>query len=99
MLGKGVDKLINCLCDLYQLKYDHNISKKRKMIIYNAIYICIENIDFSIPLGNDLLSSEYLNVNTNKIYDLIKKSEIKVEKQISNSDDKINNMNKYLYNF
>ena len=98
-LGKGVDKLINCLCDLYQLKYDHNISKKRKMIIYNAIFICIENIDFSIPLGNDLLTTDYLNTNTNKLYAVIKKSEIQVEKQISSSDDKINNMNKYLYNF
>ena len=98
-LGKGVEKLITCLCDLYQLKYDHNLSKKRKMIIYNAIFICIENIDFSIPLGNDLISSDYLNINTNKVYSVLKKSEIQLEKAVTNNDDKINNMNKYLYNF
>ena len=98
-LGKGVEKMMNCLCDLYQLKYDHNISKKRKMVIYNAIYICIESIDFSIPLGNDHLTSEYLNTNTNKLYTIIKSSEIQIEKQETSNDDKINNMNKYLYNF
>lgn len=98
-LGKGVEKLINCLCDLFQLKYDHNILKKRKVVIYNAIYLCIESIDFSIPLGNDLLTNEYLITNTNKIFTLLKQSEIQVETKISSKDDKIDNMNKYLYNF
>lgn len=99
LLGKGIEKLMSCLCDLYQLKYDHNMSKKRKMVIYNAIYICTENVDFSIPLGNDLLSSEFLNTNTNKMYTVLKSSEIQLEKKILTNDDKINNMNKYLYNF
>ena len=98
-LGKGIHTLMNSLCDMYQLKYDHNISKKRKYVIYNAIYICVENVDFSIALGNDFITSEFLNTNTNKLYAILKKSEIQVEEQISNKDDKINNMNKYLYNF
>ena len=90
---------MNALCDMYQLKYDHNISKKRKYVIYNAIFICVENVDFSIPLGNDFITSDFLNTNTNKLYTLLKKSEILVEEQMNHKDDKINNMNKYLYNF
>lgn len=99
LLGKGVEKLMSCLCDLFQLKYDYNISKKRKVVIYNAIYLCIENVDFSIPLGNDLITNEYLNMNTNKIFSQLKTNELQVESKKNEKDEKINNMNQYLYNF
>ena len=73
--------------------------KSEKWLYITAIYICTENVDFSIPLGNDLLTSEFLNTNTNKMYTVLKSSEIQLEKKILTNDDKINNMNKYLYNF
>lgn len=100
-LGQGIQKMMSALCDIYQLKYDSRNAKKRKSVIYNAIYICIEQLDFSIPLCTLNYNQEYLIQNTDKIYTTLKKQEIIEEQEDSSNGkiDKIKQMETYMYNF
>ena len=98
-LGKGINTLMTSLCELFQLKYTHGVIKRRKFVVYSAIYLCIENVDFSIPLRPNDVDSEYISINTNKIYNQLKQSEIIANVTKDSKEDKILEMNKYLYNF
>uniref|UniRef100_A0A6C0JCL8 Uncharacterized protein n=1 Tax=viral metagenome TaxID=1070528 RepID=A0A6C0JCL8_9ZZZZ len=98
-LGKGVTTLIKALLDIFQMKYSYLTTKKRRFIVYTAIMSCIDKIDFSISIGEEIHSNTIL-MNTDKMYREVKKYEnIKEIEQKSTQSDKIERMNEYMYNF
>ena len=69
-------KIITSLLNLYCIKFNPGVKKRRKYLIYSAISFLTENIDFSIPLVDN---KEYIENITNKIniiYKEVKKNEI-----------------------
>lgn len=72
-------KIIKSLFDLFSIRYSTGVKKKRKFILYNALYLICESFSFNIPIspnGMEELDSVRLN---NKTYKQIKKNE-KVKK-------------------
>jgi hypothetical protein len=74
-----IRKIIKSLLSLFCLKYSNNNKKKRKYIIYYAIALLTEKVDFSISLNNQPILIEKIQNKLNTIYKEIKKNEVKPE--------------------
>ena len=70
-------KIINALFTLFTIRYNSSIKRKRKYIIYFAINILIEKIDFTNPIidkkNNDNINNVIKNIDI--VYKQIKKNE------------------------
>lgn len=74
-----IRKIIKSLLSLFCLKYANNNKKKRKYIIYYAVALLTENVDFSISLNNQTNIIQKVQEKIDSIYIEIKKNEVKPE--------------------
>lgn len=74
---KLTQKVIQSLLSLFSLRYTYNNKKKRKYIIYYAITLLTESIDFSISLNKQPEIIQKVQQKLGNIYREVKKSEIK----------------------
>lgn len=71
-------KLVDCLLDLFCIRYSFNVKSKRRYLLYFAIEILTDNVRTNIPLidGKKKILVEKIVEKTNTIYKVIKKNEI-----------------------
>ena len=69
-------QIIKSLLNLYCIKFNPGVKKKRKYIIYSAISFLTESINFSIPLVENKEFIENITSKINIIYKEVKKNEI-----------------------
>lgn len=74
-----IKKIIKSLLSLFCLKYTINNKKKRKYIIYYAVALLTEKVDFSISLNKQQTLIEKIQDKLNSIYKEVKKNEVKPE--------------------
>lgn len=71
-----LDKIMKSLLNLFSIRYSYSIKRKRIYILYYAITLCCENINYDIPLFRDKDIIENVCGNINIIYKDIKKNEV-----------------------
>jgi hypothetical protein len=74
--NKLLTKIVQCLLDIFCIKYTNSSKTKRKYIIYNAISLLTETINYNIKIINneDMITS--ITSKIHLIYKDIKKNEI-----------------------
>ena len=82
-------KIIKNLFDLFIIKYNNNVKKKRKYIIYFAFTLLIEEMNFSINIIENQEIVQNIVSKINSVYKDIKKNE-----ESPNTDYLFNNLNK-----
>ena len=103
---KIINKIMLSLLNLFSIKYTNSCKKKRKYLMYSAIYLLTEKIDTSISVIQNKQLVETVCSKINFIYKQIKSNEIKpdtsylfngLEKSnLDKSIDKLDMMNKVL---
>jgi hypothetical protein len=68
-------KIIKNLFELFIIKYNNSVKKKRKYIIYFAFALLIENINFNVAIISKHEETEAIILKINTIYKEIKKNE------------------------
>ena len=81
------NKIIKNLFDLFIIKYNNNVKKKRKYIIYFAFTLLIEDMNFSINIIENQEAVQAIVSKINTIYKEIKKNE-----ESPNTDYLFNNL-------
>ena len=73
-----VKKLIDCLLDLFSIRYSFNVKSKRRYLIYFAIEILTDSLRTNIPLIDSKKKAlvEKIVEKANAIYKVVKKNEI-----------------------
>lgn len=90
-----IKKIINCLFNIFCVRFTPNTKKKRRYIIYFAIYLLTEPINTQIPLASNLEQISNVKNNINVIYKQIKKKEQQPENSYlfhglkNNKDEKV----------
>jgi hypothetical protein len=82
-------KIIKNLFDLFIIKYNNSVKKKRKYIIYFAFTLLIEELNYSINIIENQEAVQVIVSKINSIYKDIKKNE-----ETPNTDYLFNNLNK-----
>ena len=108
--GINIKKIVNALLDIFSIRYKKGYKKRRRFIIYNAISVITEDINFKIPIFNDQEKIGFVKNKIDLIYRQIKKNEIKADtdylfnnsftggdKNLENSIKKLDKMNNMLY--
>ena len=101
------NKLINGLLNLFTLKYTSTCNKSRRYILYTAVSILVDNVNFNINLVNDKVKVSNILEKLDNIYKQVKKNEIAPKTDylfINNSSksnldktiEKLNMMDKFL---
>ena len=94
---KVKNRIIQCLIDLFSIRYTNGCKKKRKYLIYNAVNIVIETINFNIEINNKKKNVENIINKISIIYKQIKKNEILPESNyLVNHIEKKSNLDKTL---
>ena len=83
------NKIIKNLYDLFIIKYNTNVKKKRKYIIYFAFTLLIEDMNYSINIIENQDAVQAIVSKINSVYKDIKKNE-----ESPNTDYLFNNLNK-----
>lgn len=73
---KIVTKIIKSLLSIFCIRYTNAVKKRRKYIIYFAIALLTETIDFNLPIHKNPELLENIKGNIHKIYGEIKKNEV-----------------------
>ena len=71
-----INKIVKSLYELFTIKYNPPIKKKRKFIIYFCFSLIIENYNFELPITNKSQEIEAIISKIDTIYKEIKKNEI-----------------------
>lgn len=69
-------KVINSLLKIFCIKYTSGVKRRRKFILYFAIALLTEPVDFTLDIINNKIYIEKIIKNINIIYKDIKKNEI-----------------------
>lgn len=69
-------KIVNSLLDLFCIRYSTGIKRRRKYLIYNAISLLTEPVNYKIEMVSNLSLLKQIVDNINTIYKDIKKAEI-----------------------
>tara|TARA_Y100000816_G_scaffold245458_1_gene193453 strand:- start:969 stop:2021 length:1053 start_codon:yes stop_codon:yes gene_type:complete len=103
---KIINKIMLSLLNLFSIKYTNSCKKKRKYLMYSAIYFLTEKINFNINVIQNKNIIENICSKINLIYKQIKENEIKPDDNYlfnglekSNFDksiDKLEMMDKFL---
>lgn len=73
--NKNISKIMNALLTLFTIKYTEATPKKRRYILYYAIELLTESINFSIPVIPDKEIIKTVTTQINTIYKQIKRNE------------------------
>lgn len=73
--SKITNKIINSLLELFKVKYSISVKKKRKHVIYFAISLLTQNINYDIPISEKKDVIENIMKKINSIYLQVKKNE------------------------
>ena len=108
--GRNIKKLVGALLDIFSIRYKKGCKKRRRFIMYNAISLITEDVNFNKPIINDEEKVEIVKSKIDVIYKQIKKNEIKPatdylfnnsftggEKNLENTIKKLDKMNNMLY--
>ena len=68
-------KIIKNLFELFIIKYNNTVKRKRKYIIYYAFALLVENNNFTVNIINKHKETEAIVLKINTIYKEIKKNE------------------------
>ena len=71
-----LNKIMKSLLNLFCIRYTYPIKKKRVYILYYAITLCCDHINYDVPLFKDKNIIENVCDNINIIYKDIKKNEV-----------------------
>jgi hypothetical protein len=82
-------KIIKNLFDLFIIKYNNSVKKKRRYIIYFAFTLLIEELNYSINIIENQEAVQVIVSKINSVYKDIKKNE-----ETPNTDYLFNNLNK-----
>jgi hypothetical protein len=74
--NKIIQKIINCLLNLFTLRYNHACQRKRKYIIYYAIALLTENVNLQEEIVKDKQRVNVVVSKIDNIYKQIKKNEV-----------------------
>lgn len=71
-------KLIECLLDLFSIRYSFNVKSKRRYLIYFAIEVLTDNLRTNIPLIDNKKKAlvEKIVEKSDAIYKVVKKNEV-----------------------
>lgn len=94
--NKMIKKIIQCLLNLYCLRFSTGIKRKRKYIMYFAITLLTEEINLRKPLIEDRKKVDVIVSSIDNIYKQIKKNEIKPDTDYLFNGLKENNLEKTL---
>lgn len=67
--------ILNALLGLFSIKYTSAVAKKRRHILYNAVFIITEHVSRDIEIVNNKEMIKFVVENINTIYKEIKKNE------------------------
>ncbi len=108
--GRNIKKLVEALLDIFSIRYKKGCKKRRRFIMYNAISLITEDVNFKRPIFNDEHKIELVKSKIDVIYKQIKKNEIRPatdylfnnsftggEKNLENTIKKLDKMNNMLY--
>jgi hypothetical protein len=70
-----IQKVINCLLNIFCLKYTQSTHKKRKLILYFVVSLLTESVSFTEEIVSDKAKLETVTSNINNVYKQIKKNE------------------------
>ena len=51
--GRNIKKLVEALLDIFSIRYKKGCKKRRRFIMYNAISLITEDVNFKRPIFND----------------------------------------------
>lgn len=71
-----INKIVKSLYELFIIKYNASIKKKRKFIIYFCFSLIIENYNFELPITSKSQEIEAIVSKIDTIYKEIKKNEV-----------------------
>ena len=77
--GKGINSMIENLFELFTFKYTTKSWSHKRYIIYYAISLVVDKVDFSIPLVKDSKSVDNITKQLDLMFIEIKKNEIYVK--------------------
>jgi hypothetical protein len=75
--GKLCEKIVDSLFNLYCLRFSQGVKRKRRFIIYFTISLLVNNIDDRLHISQNPEGLEIIKTKLNKIYEKIKKNEVK----------------------
>ena len=81
--GKGINSMMENLFDLFTFKYGIRSWYQTRYIVYFAISIVVDKIDFAIPLAKDIKSVDNIVKQLDTMFKEIKKNEIYVKPKTS----------------
>ena len=108
--SSGVFKIVQSIVNLFCMRFKPSCVKKRRVLIYNAIFLITEKVDDNIPIYHSSIAKIITKVKekSNLVYKEVKKNEIKpktdylfnnsINKNLEKTVAKLNKMNK-LNNF
>lgn len=71
-----VTKTLNALLELYTVKYSDGVRQRRRSLIYFAVAILTDVVDFSIDIMNHKQEVEFMTKRIDVVYKAVKKNEI-----------------------
>jgi hypothetical protein len=71
-----VKKIIHALLELFSIKYTSGVKKKRRFIMYFAVNLLTENVDYNIDIINNKTSIDAIMKKIGLVYKDVKKNEI-----------------------
>lgn len=108
--GRNIKKIVKALLDIFSIRYKTGCKKRRRFIMYNAISLITEDINFKKPIFNDEGKIDVVKSKIDIIYKQIKKNEVKPAtdylfnnsftngaKNLENTIKKLDKMNNMLY--
>jgi hypothetical protein len=72
-------KIIQALLEMFSIRYTYGVKKRRKFIIYFAIALLTENVDFDIIMINNKKEIDFIVKKIDVVYKDIKKNELSPE--------------------
>lgn len=71
-----MDKILDAILQLFMIKYTESMKRKRKYLIYYAITLVLEPVDWSIEIIENKMEIDAIVSKANAIYVQLKKNEI-----------------------
>ena len=74
-LTQLIKKSLDALLDIFCIKYSAGTKTKRRFVIYNAVSLLTENVDFTCEMISNRVEIDFMLKKVNVIYKVLKKNE------------------------